>query len=122
MRRLFFLILCLLMPLQGFTAMQVTSAPCPMQGMMSMADAGDDESVDMAETMEDCCNDMATFERTGQSCKSAQSCVVTALGTPSFTALSAPTQVTQDPQGPDSRSLPQGASTGSVALPVDERV
>jgi hypothetical protein len=65
-----------------------------MQGMMSMAGAGDDESVDMVETMEDCCNDMATFERTGQSCKSAQSCVVTALGTPSFTALSAPTQVT----------------------------
>jgi len=94
--------------LQGFTASQVTSAPCPMQGMMSVVGAGGDESVDTVETMEDCCNDMATFERTGQSCKSAQSCATPAAGTPSFAASAAPTQVTQDPQGPVWRSLPPG--------------
>ncbi|WP_300653918.1 hypothetical protein [Hydrogenophaga sp.] len=109
MRRLLVLVLCLLLPLQGFAAVQGVAAPCPMQGMMAMAD----EAGEMAESlaMDDCCNDMATFERTGQPCKAVQSCVAPAAGLPSFPSLVAQTPVTQDPQAPAWRSLPPGATS-----------
>lgn len=37
-----------------------------------MTDGGSDVSSTMVEAMKDCCNGLATFEHTGQSCKSAQ--------------------------------------------------
>lgn len=111
MRRLLVLVLCLLLPLQGFAAWQVPASPCPMQGMMAMADEVDGMAESLAEAMDDCCNDMATFERTGQPCKSIQSCVVPAAGLPSFPSLVAQTPVTQDPQAPAWRSLPPGATS-----------
>ncbi|MGE0430105.1 hypothetical protein [Hydrogenophaga sp.] len=109
MRRLLVLVLCLLLPLQGFAAVQGVAAPCPMQGMMAMADEADGMAVSLA--MDDCCNDMATFERTGQPCKSVQSCVAPAAGLPSFPSLVALTPITQDPQAPTWRSLPPGATS-----------
>lgn len=63
------LILCLLIPLQGFAALRTVGVPCPMQAGMSMNVDMDD----LAEAMEDCCNDAATFERTGEICKPSQS-------------------------------------------------
>jgi hypothetical protein len=111
MRRLLVLVLCLLLPLQGFAAWQVPASPCPMQGMMAMADEADGMAESLAEVMDDCCNDMATFERTGQPCKSIQSCVVPAVGLPTFPSLVALTPVTQDPQAPTWRSLPPGATS-----------
>lgn len=111
MRRLLILVLCLLLPLQGFAAWQVPASPCSMLGMMDMADESSEMAESLAEAMEDCCNDMATFERTGQPCKSVQSCVAPAAGLPSFPSLVAQTPVTQDPLAPAWRSLPPGATT-----------
>jgi hypothetical protein len=111
MRRVLVLFLCLLVPLQGFSAWQVPASPCPMQGMMAMAAEAGETAETLAEAMEDCCNDMATFERTGQPCKSVQSCVAPAAGLPSFPSLVVLTPVTQDPQAPAWRSLPPGATT-----------
>lgn len=82
MRRLLVLVLCLLMPLQGFAAVQVASAPCPMQAMMAM----DSDATGMVDSpvdaMQDCCNDAATFERTGQACKTGQACTAPAVWMP----------------------------------------
>jgi len=111
MRCLLVLVLCLLLPLQGFAAVQGVAAPCPMQGMMAMADEAGEMAESLAETMDDCCNDMVTFERTGQPCKSVQSCVTSAAGLPSFPSLVAQTPVTQDPQAPAWLSLPPGATS-----------
>ena len=111
MRRLLVLVLCLLMPLQGFAAWHVPASPCPMQDMMAMADEAGETGATLAEAMEDCCNDMATFELTGQPCKSVQSCAAPAAGMPSFPSLVVQNQVTQDPQAPAWRSLPPGATT-----------
>ena len=111
MRSLLVLVLCLLLPLQGFAAWQVPASPCPMQGMMAMADEVDGMAESLAEAIDDCCNDMATFESTGQPCKSIQICVVPAAGLPSFPSLVALTPVIQDPQAPAWRSLPPGATS-----------
>lgn len=96
MSRLFVLFLCMLLPLQGFAAWQVPASLCPMQGTMAMAD---------------CCNDMDTFERTGQPCKSVQSCASPAAGLFSLPSLEARTLKTQDPQAPAWRSLSLGATS-----------
>ncbi len=82
-----------------------------MQGMMAMADEVDGMAESLTEAMDDCCNDMATFESTGQPCKSIQICVVPAAGLPSFPSLVALTPVIQDPQAPAWRSLPPGATS-----------
>lgn len=111
MRRLLVLVLCLLLPVQGIAAWQVPASPCPMQGMMTVVEDADEMAESLAEAMEDCCNDMATFELTGQPCKSVQSCVSPAAGLPSFPTLMAQTPVTQDPQAPAWRSLPPGATS-----------
>lgn len=111
MRRLLVLVLCLLLPLQGFAAVQGVAAPCPMQGMMAMAEEAGEMEESLAEAMDDCCNDIATFERTGQPCKSVQSCVAPAAGLSSFPSLGTQTPVTQDPQAPAWRSLPPGATS-----------
>lgn len=111
MRYTLVLVLCLLLPLQGFAAWQVPASPCPMQGMMAMANDADGMAASLVEAMEDCCNDMATFERTVQPCKSIQSCAAPAAGMPTFPSLVALTPVTQDPQAPAWRSLPPGATS-----------
>ena len=111
MRRLLVLILCLLLPLQGFAATQVVAAPCPMQGVMAMDADVADLAGDMADAMEECCNDLTTFERTGQPCKSVQSCAAPAAGLSSFPSLVALSPVTQNPQAPNWRSLPPGATS-----------
>ena len=111
MRRVFVLVLCLLLPLQGFAALQVPASQCPTQGMMDMADEVGEMAESLAGAMEDCCNDMATFERTGQPCKSVQSCIAPAGGLPSLPSLVVLTPVVQDPQAPAWRSLPPGATS-----------
>jgi hypothetical protein len=111
MRRVLLLVLCLLLPLQGFAARQAPASPCPMQGLMAMADEAGKMEESLAEAIDDCCNDMATFERTGQPCKSVQSCVAPAAGLPSFPSLVALAPGTQDPQAPAWRSLPPGATS-----------
>lgn len=111
MRRVLILVLCLLLPLQGFAAFQVPASPCPMQDMMAMEHEGVGMTESSAQVMEDCCNDLATFERTGQPCKSVQSCVAPAAGLPSFPSLAVQTTVTHDPQAPAWRSLPPGATS-----------
>lgn len=111
MRHLLVLVLCLLLPLQGFAAMQSIAALCPMQGMMSMADEAGEMEESLAEAIEDCCNDMATFDLTGQPCKGVQSCVAPVVGLPSFPSLVVQPPVTQDPQALAWRSLPQGATS-----------
>lgn len=91
MRRLLALVLCLLIPLHGFAGLVTVSSPCPMQPGMSMG-------VDLAEfaqAMEDCCNDAATFELTGETCKPGQGLHAPAVWLPplallEFTSLVAP--------------------------------
>lgn len=96
MRRLLALLLCLLIPLQGFAAPQTEEPPCPMQAMMAMQpDAGNAMDVAaQADGLSDCCNDRATFERTGQACKTGQACTAPAVwmppvGVPQFASLAA---------------------------------
>ena len=111
MRRLIVLVLCLLLPLQGLAAWHVQPSPCPMQGMMAMQDEAGATAEALAEAMDDCCNDMATFERTGQACKVVQSCVAPAAGLPCLPSLVVQTPATRDPPAPAWRSLPAGATT-----------
>lgn len=111
MRRLLILVFCLLLPLQGFAAWQVSASPCPMLGMMTMADDASEMAEFLAEAMEDCCNDMATFELTGQPCKGVQSCVAPAAGLLSFASLLTEMPVASDPPAPVWRSLPLGATS-----------
>lgn len=80
-----------------------------MQGMMSMPDEAGEMAEALAIAMEDCCNDMATFERTGQPCKSVQNCVSPAAGMPVFSSIGAQIPVTQDPEAPTWRNSPSGA-------------
>jgi hypothetical protein len=99
MRRLLALVLCLLIPLQGLAALQTTEEPpCPMQAMMAMQlDASNAADVDaQANALLDCCNDLATFERTGQACKTGQACTAPAawmppVGVPQFESIAAAT-------------------------------
>ncbi|MGQ2956600.1 hypothetical protein [Hydrogenophaga sp. ANAO-22] len=84
MRRLLALVLCLLIPLQGFAAPQTEETPCPMQAMMAtQPDAGDAVDVTaQTDGMPDCCNDLATFEHTGQACKTGQACTAPTVWMP----------------------------------------
>lgn len=111
MSRLFVLFLCMLLPLQGFAAWQVPASLCPMQGTMAMAEQDGDMTDTLVGAMADCCNDMATFERTGQPCKSVQSCASPAAGLFSLPSLEARTLKTQDPLAPAWRSLSLGATS-----------
>ena len=69
------LLLTLSFALQGWAATLSSSAPCPMEAEMAMAMANTvaDQTAD-GTIAEDCCNDMATFLLTGQTCKTGQSC------------------------------------------------
>lgn len=83
MRRLLALILCLLIPLQGFAALQVVTVPCPMQSGMTMSV----DVSDLADALQDCCNDAAAFESTGQVCKPDQSLAAPAAWMPPLQTL-----------------------------------
>jgi len=84
------LLLTLSFSLQGWASGRAASAPCPMdEGMAVMAaeftksDEGHG-SFHPAETattaaVDDCCNDMATFLKTGQACKTGQDCQTPAV-------------------------------------------
>ena len=82
-----------------------------MQDMMAMADGAGEMAEALTGPMDDCCNDLATFELTGQPCKSAQSCAAPAAGVPTFPSLVAQPLVTENPQAPAWRSLPPGATS-----------
>ncbi len=104
MRRLLSLVLCLLLPLQGFAALQVVAVPCPMQSGMSMnVDMGD-----LIDAMEDCCNDAATFERTGELCKPGQSLHAPAVWLAPFALLEFQAQATSSLRDPVWRMHPPG--------------
>lgn len=103
------LILCVLLPLQGFAVWQGPVSPCPMQDMMVMPNEAGETADTLAEAMKDCCNDVATFERTGQPCKSPQSCAAAGMATLLHPVVLTP--VTLDPQAPIWRCLPPGATS-----------
>lgn len=66
------LLLCLTLPLQGWSGGVRHQAPCPMEAAMAMqADAVD---AVLGPAMDDCCNDAETFRQTGQLCKTGQEC------------------------------------------------
>jgi hypothetical protein len=110
MRRLLAIILCLLIPLQGFAALKTVSVPCPMQAGMSMAvDMADLD--DLAEAMEDCCNDAATFERTGEMCKSGQSLHAPSAWNPPPAPLDFQADATPSLREPVWREHPPGQPT-----------
>ncbi|MHB1144802.1 MAG: hypothetical protein ACYCZS_07880 [Thiobacillus sp.] len=67
LRVLFFLLLSIAVPLQGYAHFAVPKVPCPME-QTSMMDSAD------AVAMHDCCNDAETAAKTGSPCKSAQPC------------------------------------------------
>lgn len=110
MRRIAVLILCLLLPLQGFAALHVVDAPCPMQEMMAMNSVDGDGAETLPEAMNDCCNDPATFEHTGQPCKSVQSCTAPAAWILPFRPVVFMARATQDLWAPLWRSLTPGAT------------
>lgn len=107
MIRFLIVLLCLSLPLQGFAAWQAPASPCSMQDMMTLSDEAGDTADILA--MEDCCNDMATFERTGQLCKSVQNCVAPAAGMPGFSSIGVQIPVTQDPKAPTWCNSPSAA-------------
>lgn len=109
MRRIAVLILCLLLPLQGFAASRFVAQPCPMQAMMTKDDAVGDLAQALAEAMKNCCNDIATLERTGQPCKSAEGCTVAVAWTPPLQPVAFMALATQVVRAPVWRGLPPGA-------------
>lgn len=110
MRKLWVLVLCLMLPLHGHADGYAPAPPCPMQEMMVMgAEAG--IPVDMLiEAMDDCCNDLETFERTGQLCKTAPVLVTPAADFSSFPTFAVHTTRAQAPPEPAWRRLPPGAA------------
>lgn len=70
MRLLLALLLCLVIPLQGFANAHAFAQqqPCPMEQVAAQALAGE------AAMAHDCCNDAETADETGQACKPAQEC------------------------------------------------
>ena len=104
MRRLLALVLCLLMPLQGLAGLQVVTMPCPMQAGMSMSV----DLADLADAMEDCCNDAVTFELTGEVCKPGQVLHAPVMWMPPFSPLESQELVAQSLREPAWRMHPPG--------------
>lgn len=82
-----------------------------MQAMMAtQLDASNAADVDaQATALLDCCNDLGTFERTGQACKTGQACTAPAawmppVGVPQFESMAA-----ADPPTPILRARAPGA-------------
>ena len=111
MRRFWVLVLCLLLPLQGWAARYSPVPPCPMQDMMAMgAESGIPMDM-LIEAMDDCCNDLDTFQRTGQLCKGVPMGATPVADISSFPTLAVTARLTQTPPEPRWRSLPPGATT-----------
>lgn len=69
MRALLVLVLSLSIPLQGVAGMLApTKSACPMEHAMQAGDMAADD------TGASCCNDAATFAKTGKPCKTGQQC------------------------------------------------
>jgi len=111
MRRLLALVLCLLLPLQGVAAAQVPAPPCPMHGWMAVEGDSSGGTGTLVADMGDCCNDLASFERTGQPCKSAQNCGAPVTGMLPFQPMTFPSQVDPGPRAPAWRSPPEGSTS-----------
>jgi hypothetical protein len=64
-------LLCLGVSIQGFASVAALEAPCPMTqaGAESAEDLGT-----QGDMTHDCCNDAATFAKTGKLCKTDLSC------------------------------------------------
>lgn len=76
--------------------------------------AGTNTNVDMddlAEAMEDCCNDAATFESTGEMCKRGQSLQAPSAWIRPVALLEFQAHATRSLREPDWRGLPPGATT-----------
>ena len=96
------LLLTLSFSLQGWASARAASAPCPMgEGMAAMASevAKGDEGhghlnatdVASAAAVDDCCNDVATYLKTGQACKTGQDCQTPAVALIVHSAVGAST-------------------------------
>lgn len=107
MRRLLALVLCLLMPLQGFAALQVVAVPCPVQAGMTMQ-VDLEDMADLADAMEGCCHDAATAERTGERCKPGQSLHTPVAWLPPFAPLEFQARATPSLRDPVWRVHPPG--------------
>jgi hypothetical protein len=81
LRRVVLIVLCLAVALQAWAGSPSGDEPCPMAAemaaeMAAMASAAGTATGDLGD---DCCNDAATFAKTGQPCKSGQDCQAPAL-------------------------------------------
>lgn len=65
----------------------------------------------LLEAMDDCCNDLDTFQRTGQLCKGVPMGTAQVADISSFPTLTTAPRLTQVPSEPRWRSLPPGATT-----------
>lgn len=70
-KALLLFVLCIVLPVQGIAAITTFEVSCPMS--LTMADDAADSMPD-ASVSADCCNDAATFAKTGKACKSGQEC------------------------------------------------
>lgn len=80
MPRILVLLICLLLALQAPAAALAQGEPCPMQDMMESHASAESDASRPAAPAGDCCNDHATYQATGQSCKTGQDCHVPAAG------------------------------------------
>lgn len=95
MRRFILFVLCLAVALQAWAGTQSRDEPCPMSAemmvdMVAMASAAGATAAEPGALGDDCCNDAATFAKTGQPCKSGQDCQAPALWAVPVTPWAAP--------------------------------
>jgi hypothetical protein len=74
MRWLVTLLICLSLPLQGAWSLAAPVEPCPMEGMVMASNSMVSDAHMDADAVPDCCNDEATFLKTGQPCKTGMDC------------------------------------------------
>lgn len=91
MRRFVLFLLCLAIALQAWAGTQSRAEPCPMAAdMVAMASAPGATASESGALGDDCCNDAATFAKTGQPCKTGQDCQAPALWAVPVTPWAAP--------------------------------
>ena len=73
MRKLMTLMLSLALALPASATMRALPPPCPMDGMTSPVSA-DEADTGLEESATDCCNDLATAQKTGKACKTGLEC------------------------------------------------
>lgn len=64
-------LLCLGVSIQGFASVSASETPCPM--MQAGVESAQDSAM-QGDMHHDCCNDAATFAKTGKLCKTNLSC------------------------------------------------